>query len=184
MAPKCAPASESKATSTAPASPLEAILRASTLTLDSATRNAGDTPSSATRTVPSATCRSATEYAHGEAPAAGAAAPALGSLSGASKRWNSTSSVLAASQVDVRSLDGDALQHERPAERIELAERRVDRVRTDEGEPSLRVTASRSRRAVPDSVTVRGSPFSLTNASLSRVVSAPSLSLRPCGSGT
>ncbi len=50
------------------------------------------------------------------------------------------------------------------------------------GEPSLRVTASPSSRALPASVTVLGTPLPVTNASLRRVVSAPSTSLMPCGS--
>ena len=51
------------------------------------------------------------------------------------------------------------------------------------GVPSLRRSASPSMRAVPASVTALGTLPAVTNASLSRVVSAPPASFNPCGSG-
>ena len=49
------------------------------------------------------------------------------------------------------------------------------------GEPSRRVRARRSTRAVPETVRVRAVPFSVRNVNLIRVVSAPSLSFNPGG---
>ena len=85
---------------------------------------------------------------------------ARGPASGAKQPPEFEDAVGAAPQVDVGRLDRDALQRDGASERVELAQRHVDRAGADERRT---VAASDGQpvdaRAVPERIAVRGSPF-------------------------
>ncbi len=173
--------SESNANSTWPGGALPvARPDAATVTPVSVARKGGSIDASASASVPLPIFASATLIVHGgDVAVAARGAGVAGVVSRASSSAPSFSRTRSTFGVSITTRSSAIVCASRSAAPIVVSMLAA----AASGVPSIRVSANRSMRAVPRTFSVVGTPFSVTKATLSRVVSAPSVSFAASGRG-